>query len=102
MKTIMVSGRVELSDGRPQVVIAEMGGGPFSIELDAHDAIKMAIDIIKVAQMTMADALLIRWSMKKAGPVQGPRFAFSLMEEFREFRNELEIESRNRQDNIDG
>lgn len=102
MKTIIVTGIVDPSDGRPIIELAnamEGEAGRVAFILDAHDAIRLALEMIASAERITGDALLIKWSMKKGGE-QGSRLAYSLMEDLKEFRNQLEIDSKNRQESI--
>lgn len=95
MSMILVSGLVSNRDYTPRIELND-AQSTFRCQMDAEDAIKLALDIIKMAEATMADALLIRWCSKNMKE-QGAKFGAALMMEFRDFRAELEDDSGARQ-----
>jgi hypothetical protein len=98
---ILVNGLVSGRDHSPRIDISDIDG-KIHVQMDAEDAIHLALDIIKMAEATMADALLIRWASKNMPSDKGLQFGASLMVEFREYRAQMEAESRERQIGAEG
>lgn len=98
--SIWVNGVVAARDHSPQIQLSNDNG--ILAQFDAEDAIKFAMDIIKMAEATMADALLIKWADVYMGPKDKEmalKMGASLMEMFRDYRAQMEEESRKRQGN---
>jgi hypothetical protein len=100
MQQLLVTGLVSHRDHSPRIDLSDVEG-KIHVQMDAEDAIHLALDIIKMAEATMADALLIQWAQANL-PEKGVQFAGELMLLFRDFRAKLEAESRERQRGAEG
>ena len=92
---ILVTGLVSHRTHEPRIDIRDTNG-QMHVQMDAEDAIKVALDMIKMSEATMADALLIKWAETNF-PEKGTQFAGALMVMFRDFRADLENDSQERQ-----
>ena len=95
-QNLLVTGLVSSRDHTPRIQIDDANGRRIA-QMDAEDAIHLALDIIKMAEATMADALLVKWChvyLKEGNDAD--HMAVQLLQLFRDFRAELEDDSRTR------
>jgi hypothetical protein len=98
MNGIFVNGLVGSRDHKPKIQLSDENGKILS-QMDAEDAVHLAFDIIKMAEATKVDAAIWTWvqTMHEKDPEAAIRMGASLMMSFRDFRADLEEESRARQ-----
>ena len=83
----LVSGRTHM----PRVEIQVPTG---RAQLSHLEAIDLAMNILHCVNGAQADAFIFEW-VKKRIPNAGDNEAINLMQDFREFRNEIDLRERN-------
>lgn len=96
MAGIFINGLVSQKTKAPIIQLSHDDGRIIN-QMDAQDAIKLACDMIRMAEMAKADALLVRWTNEFFPEEKREMVAAQLMTSFRDFRSELEDESNRRQ-----
>lgn len=84
---ISIMSLVSHRNQRPRVDIQV---GEIHTQMDAEDAIDVGRKLIECASGSYADAFLFHWAKDKTGV--GDREASGLLQDFREYREKLEIE----------
>lgn len=92
MAEILVTSLVSASTKLPRVELSVPGG---RAQLSHLEAIDVAMNILQCVQGAQADAFIFDW-VKRNIPGVDDRAAAVLMQEFRDFRDRIDIEERNR------
>lgn len=95
MAGIFVNGIVSGKTKEPMIQLSNENG--MIAQLDAQDAIKFGMDLIRMAEMTKADALIVKWTEEFFPADKATVAGAQLMHAFREYRQKLEEESAQRQ-----
>jgi hypothetical protein len=87
MPSIIINGIVSNRDKQPYVqILTEQG---MIVQLSMNEARSVAMDILRMASRTEADAMILKFFDKAEFPNGA---AAALMHDFREFRSELDAE----------
>lgn len=95
MSSIFVNGIVSHRDHLPKIQLSGEDGR-ILCQMDAEDAVKLAMDILKMSEATKVDAAIWKWASATMDD-KAEEFGTHLMVSFRDFRAELEEDSRKRQ-----
>lgn len=92
MAEILVTSLVSSSTKLPRIELHVPNG---RAQLSPLEAIDLAMNILKCVNGAQADAFIFDW-VKKRIPGAGDHEAANLMEDFRHFRDRIDIKERNR------
>lgn len=91
MSDFWVNGVVAMRDTKPYIQLSNENG--MIAQLSMSEARQVADDIVNMCSRTEADAMIFKFFTKESFP---PDAAGALMQEFRNFRHELDMEKAER------